>query len=171
MKRILLTLSLMIISLSLQIMTNNEGIVREIKSLYPIEWIENLEKEIKWDLVFKSISIVESGGNPSATSTSGDGLLQILPQGSGGYLDEANRLAGYEKYTDRDRFCPDKSRLIWEDVMSYWNPKKDIHKAIRFHNPNGGNGYYNKVFKVYAKLLKANQTIKEITKLKKITIA
>lgn len=166
MKRIFLTLVLMVISLSLKIMTNNQALT-DFKSLYPIEWINNLEKQIKWELVFTSISIIESKGNPLARSSSGDGLLQILPQGSGGYLDEANRLAGYQKYSNNDRFCPEKTRLIWEDVMSYWNPKKDVHKAIRFHNPNGGDEYYYKVYKVYSKLLKTNETITEIKELKK----
>lgn len=156
----------MIIRFTVKIITNDQ-ILEQIKLTYPIEWVYNFEKEIKWDLVFKSISIIESGNNPLARSDSGDGLLQILPQGSGGYLDEANRIAGYEKYQDEDRFCPEKSRSIWEDVMSYWNPKKDINKAIRFHNPNGGDEYFLKVFRVYKKLLKSNETISEINEIKK----
>lgn len=112
----------------------------------------------KWECLYQAIATVESGNNPKAVGSRGDGgIIQILPKGSGGYLDEANRLLKEDKYADKDRFCPVKSREIWNTVMKHRNPKRDIKRAIKLHNPRAGKSYYYKVIKVYYNLLISNK--------------
>ena len=72
-----------------------------------------------------------------------------MPEGSGGYLDDANRLLRERRYTDKDRFCPVKSREIWEVVMKYRNPDKSLSKAIKLHNPGAGKLYSKRVQQKY----------------------
>ena len=110
---------------------------------------------LKWEMVYQSIVFVESGNNPFAVSHKGaGGVIQILPEGSGGYLDEANRLLKEDRFTDNDRFCPVKSREIWEVVMKYRNPEKSLLKAIKLHNPKAGQWYAERVMKKYNELVK-----------------
>ena len=123
--------------------------------------IGNFNKQVadkeryKWDCVYWAISAVESEFNHLAIGSKGDGgVIQIMPKGSGGYLDEANRLLKEDKYTDKDRFCPVKSREIWEVVMRHRNPNKSLFKAIKLHNPKAGSLYLNKVIIKYEEFIK-----------------
>ena len=123
--------------------------------------IGNFNKQVadkeryKWDCVYWAIAAVESEFINSAVSSKGAaGVIQIMPQGSGGYLDEANRLLKEERYTDKDRFCPVKSREIWEVVMKYRNPGKSLSKAIKLHNPRAGSWYSKRVLAKYEEFSK-----------------
>lgn len=123
--------------------------------------VGNLNKQVadkehyKWECVYWAIASVESEFNHLALGTKGDGgIIQIMPKGSGGYLDEANRLLKEERYTDKDRFCPVKSREIWEVVMKYRNPGKSLSKAIKLHNPNAGSWYHKRVLAKYEEFSK-----------------
>lgn len=108
-----------------------------------------------WECVYWAISSVESNFNHLAIGTKGDsGIIQIMPEGSGGYLDEANRLLKKREYTDKDRFCPKKSREIWEVVMKYRNPEKSLKRAIKLHNPKATAIYSEKVMNKYNEFIK-----------------
>lgn len=109
----------------------------------------------KWEYLYIAICEVESGSNPTKVGTKGDGgIIQILPENAGGYLDEANRLLGFKRFKDKDRFCPVKSREIWEVVMKYRNPERSLLKAIRLHNPRAGKWYAERVTKKYEEFTK-----------------
>lgn len=120
------------------------------------EYLKHIpESSYRWNAIYLSIVHVESLGNHQAIGTKGDGgVLQILPEGKGGYLDEANRILGRKKFTNEDRFCPTRSREIWEVVMAHRNPDKNIDLAIRLHNPKARAWYREKVMKEYRKLIK-----------------
>lgn len=121
--------------------------------IYSEQYLEELRALQEWENIYTAIVIVESRGNPMAIGSMGDaGLLQILPEGKGGYLDEANRLVGYRKYRNEDRFCPVLTREMWEVVMLHHNPQKSLKKAIKMHNPRGGQKYADKVIREYNKL-------------------
>lgn len=109
----------------------------------------------RWECVYWAISAVESEFNHLAIGSKGDGgVIQIMPKGSGGYLDEANRLLKEERYADKDRFCPVKSREIWEVVMKFRNPQKSLLRAIKLHNPNAGSWYSKRVLAKYEEFSK-----------------
>ena len=121
---------------------------------YSPEYLSYLASVERWECLYWSIVYVESEGNPLAVGKMGDGgLLQILPKGSGGYLDEANRILGWDKFKNGDRFSPGLTREIWEVVMSYHNPTKSLKKAIKMHNPRAGKSYEEKVMKKYRELI------------------
>lgn len=112
------------------------------------------KERYKWDCVYWAISAVESEFNHLAIGSKGDGgVIQIMPKDSGGYLDEANRLLKEEKYIDKDRFSPAKSREIWDVVMKYRNPERSILKTIKLHNPRAGKWYEKRVMREYGKLI------------------
>ena len=122
---------------------------------YSEEQLRGFQLLQDWENIYTAIVIVESKNDRFAVGSKGDaGLLQILPKNSGGYLDEANRLAGYDKYRNKDRFCPVLTREIWEVVMLHHNPQKCLKKAIKMHNPRGGQKYADKVIREYEKLTK-----------------
>lgn len=89
------------------------------------------EKDWEWDLLWEAVAIEESQQNPLAKNpySSASGYYQLLR----GYVAEANQILGYDKYSYNDRFSKEKSREMIEVVQSYYNPKKDIKKAIRLH--------------------------------------
>ena len=102
------------------------------------------------DILFEAISLVESQGNPSAIGTKGDGgVLQILPKGRGGMLDEANRILSQEVFVDSDRFSKSKSKEMWMVVMNKKNPSYNIVKAAKIHNPKAPKSYLHKIIKAY----------------------
>lgn len=120
-------------------------------------YISYCKEFLKWECIYQAIAYVESKNNPKAIGVKGDGgIIQILPKGRGGYLDEANRLLKEDRFADNDRFCPEKSREIWDVVMKHRNPEKSLLKAIKLHNPRASKLYGIKVTKEYYKLLKSN---------------
>ena len=113
------------------------------------------ESSYRWDCVYWALSAVESEFNNLAVSSKGAaGVVQIMPEGSGGYLDEANRLLREKRYSNNDRFCPVKSREMWEVVMKYRNPGKSLSKAIKLHNPRAGSWYHKRVLAKYEEFSK-----------------
>ena len=105
-----------------------------------------------WENLYLSIVEVESRGDNMAISHKGAiGHIQILPKGKGGYLDEANRISGYDKYSNTDLYSSVKSREIWDIVMNHHNPERDINKAIRMHNPRAGTWYRQRILKQLSK--------------------
>lgn len=93
---------------------------------------------------------VESRGNDSATNKSAAGCMQITPI----MIDEANRLAGYAKYTYTDRFRRDKSILVFHDIMKHKNRDYNLDEACAIWNPGAGNIYRDSVQQAYDRLCK-----------------
>lgn len=102
-----------------------------------------VETPSKWDSLISALIDVESNGNPMAVNASSgaSGVLQITEI----YLRDVNRILKEERYSLDDRFDADKSVEMFMIIQNHYNPERDIDKAIRMHNPGGGDWYYNKV--------------------------
>lgn len=84
----------------------------------------------EWQQLQLAIAITESQCNPSATGKTNDGgLLQIRPI----YVSEVNRVSG-TSYTHKDVYTPSSAIDMFNRMQMYYNPEKDISKAIYYHN-------------------------------------
>ena len=100
----------------------------------------------QWDVFIEALIWVESGGNEKAIGTKDDyGVLQITPV----YVEEANRIVGYEKYYHEECFDRDYSIEIFNVVNGYYNPDKDFDIAIKLHNPKAGEWYRERILNKY----------------------
>lgn len=92
--------------------------------------------------LIKAIGKVESGGNPSVVSKNGKyvGYLQI----SKVVVDDCNRIIGTRKFNYGHRYDKEKSIEMFLIIQNYYNPSRDITKAIRIWNEGPD---YNKKFK------------------------
>ena len=123
------------------------------KQFVPLTDFELIELAIIWQ---------ESKANPNPKHSDGqsEGILQITPI----YVDEVNRILGYNKYALHDRRNPLKSHEMFLVVQNYHNPEKDVKKAVKLHNK--GKRYFEEVmdryncFKLYQEIL----TFKNISK-------
>lgn len=138
-----------LLSMVYSINKNFENINDKLDSIQSdIKLIDQIEKnEIKieideWELLYEAIIQHESKGDPKAVNKSSGaaGLIQIMPEGKGGYLDEANKPK--KIYSNNDRFDPAKTREMWDKVQKRYNPQKDIHWAMKIHNPRGSIQYH-----------------------------
>lgn len=59
-----------------------------------------------------------------------EGILQIRV----GMVDHINDIVGYRKYTYNDRFDPGKSKSMFRDFQSHYNPKGDVDIACHIWN-------------------------------------
>lgn len=99
-----------------------------------------------WDILTEAIIWVESRGNEAAVGQKDDiGVLQIRPI----FVQEANRIIGFEKYSLDDRYSRDRSIEIWNVVQQRHNPNCDHFIAIDIHNPNAPNNYVNQIIMEY----------------------
>ncbi len=104
-----------------------------------------------WNPVMEAIIQVESEGNPNAVSGNSVGVMQITPI----LVKDCNQILKKKKskkrYTMTDRYSVAKSKEMFLLIQNYYNPEKNLEKAIRLWN--GGvkysiratNGYYKKV--------------------------
>lgn len=124
---------------------------RFIENQITINNLEQLSKEFEWEMMYVAICQIESEFNPNAVNakTGASGIAQLMPI----YVKEANRLSSCQRFTLQDRFDEVKTREMFEIIQSHHNKDKCIHKAIRLHNPRGGNWYYNKVMNVYREIM------------------
>lgn len=115
-----------------------------------------------WDNLIKAISIAESNQQTDIVSKCGRyvGLLQISKIA----VRDCNRILKeinvdnktYYKYNDR--FSEEKSIEMFNIIQCYYNPEKDIEKAIRLwkggcnYSNSNTEQYYQKVLKLYEKL-------------------
>jgi len=99
-------------------------------------------EENEWNLFLQAIIWVESRGNEKAVGK-GDcvGILQLTKI----YVNEANRLLGFKKYSYDDRFDSLKSIEMFTLIQYVYNPEKDINKAMFYHNKKAGIEYKNKI--------------------------
>lgn len=97
----------------------------------------------RWASLVEALIQVESEGLADAVNerTGATGILQLMPI----YVADANRIVREERYTLEDRYSEEKSLEMFEIVQRHYNPERDIDKAIRLHNPRGGEQYKNKV--------------------------
>ena len=105
-----------------------------------------------WDYLIEALINVESNGNDTIVNKYNyGGCLQIGKS----YLKDVNRISSYQKgkiYYLNDRLNRAKSLEMFGIMQEYYNPKKNIPKAIRLHNPTAGKNYLNKVLKEYNKI-------------------
>lgn len=106
--------------------------------------VDTVYVESDWSKMVSALIKVESNGRADAVNenSGATGILQIMPI----YVAEANRISG-RNYTLEDRLDPRKSIEMFEIVQGHHNPKRNIEKAIRSHNPTAGDWYYNRVIK------------------------
>lgn len=103
----------------------------------------------EWDKLIIALSIVESNQDSLIINHLGaTGLLQIMPI----YVKDVNRILGYEKYKMSCALSATKSIEMFNIYQMYYNPNRDIHKAIQLHNPKAGEWYLNKVIRELNKL-------------------
>jgi hypothetical protein len=102
----------------------------------------NEPKPTEWELFIQALIYVESRGNSKAVGK-GDcvGILQITPI----YVKECNRLLKTEKYTNENRFDSLKSLEMFGIIQNYYNPNKDIDRAIYYHNKTAPISYSDKI--------------------------
>lgn len=86
----------------------------------------------KWGMVISAIAKVESSGNPKAVSS--DGLYVGYLQISEILVKQCNIIAGYKKYTSKDRYSKEKSIAMFIDYQEKYNPECNLEKAIRLWN-------------------------------------
>lgn len=100
------------------------------------------------ELLILSIMSVESNFNPEAEGKQGDtGILQIRQI----YVDEVNRILGYDKYTLSDAHDVDKSLEMFDILQNHHNPDGDFIKTIYYHNKS--DAYQTRIIKEYNNLL------------------
>ncbi len=89
-----------------------------------------------WELFKQALIEVESGGESSAVGSKNDlGVLQITPI----YVEEVNRLTGWNRYAHSDALDPQKSLEMFEVMQGKYNPIRSLKKALILHNPNAMN--------------------------------
>ena len=121
-----------------------------LRSIHPDTVFIETKSELDWFITKLALIKVESGFNPNAVNKSSfaGGLFQIMPQN--GFLQESNRIVGYDKYTDDSRFDVIESVQIFEIVNKHHNKMKSIEQAIQLHNPTAGEWYKERVLTEYA---------------------
>lgn len=109
-----------------------------------ISELNKIEAPTEWDIFTSALIQVESQGDRLAIGKTQDvGILQITPI----YVKEVNRILGEDKYTLDCRTDRLKSLEMFEVYQNYYNPKRDINKAIKLHNPGAGVDYKVKITK------------------------
>ena len=107
-----------------------------------------------WDVFYLALTFIESSWNPEALNPSSGalGLIQAMPEGTCGFVDEANRLIGYRKYDNSSRTDPEANRQMFDIVNYYRNPNLDFDYAIQLHNPGADPSYSRNIMNKYNEL-------------------
>ena len=119
------------------------------KILLEIEFNKEL---LRRELIFNTITIIESENNHLARNGDNIGLVQIRPI----MIKEVNTILKKNIYSNKDRYCPIKSREIFYIYTNYHTPNWNPELVTRRWNggPNGENKletlkYYLKFKKTY----------------------
>lgn len=117
-------------------------------------FLDSVNESRKWEAFIKALTWVESRHEPKAknSNTSAKGIFQQLDT----YVVEANRIVGYKKFKSKDRFEPQKAREMFDVVQSFYNPKKDIKKALKIHRGKHDKSHEKEVFKKMKEYLVEN---------------
>lgn len=115
-----------------------------------IEVVRIEKQKVDWDKLIEAIIWRESRGNNKAINHKSNavGCLQIRPI----YLKQCNKIVGYEKYKLSDRYSRSKSIEMFNVYQSHFNPNKDLHLAIKLHNPRAGYSYHRDIENKYKEL-------------------
>ena len=109
-----------------------------------------------WDAFYEALIFVESNNNLAAVNsrTGALGLIQSLPEGCAGYIDEANKILGYKKFTNELLLSDaEANRECFEIVNNKHNPTKNLELAIKLHNPKAGKSYANTIYRKMDKIV------------------
>jgi len=125
-----------------QMVSNLENQVYELENSPPkVDTVFVDSFDVDWFLLKLAMMMTESKFNPQAVSSVGaKGPLQIMDI----YVKECNRIVGYERFFDDDKTCFVKSLQMFEVIQNHHNKERSIERAIRRHNPNAGNWYYER---------------------------
>lgn len=107
-----------------------------------------------WDVFYLALTFVESSWDTMAFNPKSGalGLIQAMPEGSRGFIDEANRLLGYDKYSNASRTNASANREMFDIVNYHRNPNLDFDIAIQLHNPGADQTYKCDIMKKYNEL-------------------
>lgn len=116
-----------------------------------IEVVRIEKQTVDWNKLIEAIIWRESRGNDNSVNYKSNavGCLQITPI----YLKQCNKIAGHEKYKLSDRYSRIKSIEMFNLYQSHFNPEKDLHLAIKLHNPRANYSYHRDIEKKYKELI------------------
>lgn len=116
-----------------------------------IEVVRIEKQTVDWDKLIEAIIWRESCGDDKAINhkTNAVGCLQITPI----YLKQCNKIVGHEKYKLSDRYSRAKSIEMFNLYQDYFNPNKDLHLAIKLHNPRASYDYHIDIESKYKELI------------------
>lgn len=116
-----------------------------------IEVVKVEEQKVDWDKLIEAIIWRESRGNDNAINnkTNAAGCMQITPI----YLKQCNNIVGHNKYKLSDRYNRRKSIEMFNIYQSHFNPDKDLHLAIKLHNPRASYSYHRDIENKYNELI------------------
>lgn len=116
-----------------------------------IEVVRIEKQTVDWNKLIEAIIWRESRGNDNSVNHKSNavGCLQITPI----YLKQCNKIAGHEKYKLSDRYSRIKSIEMLNLYQSHFNPEKDLHLAIKLHNPRANYSYHRDIEKKYKDLI------------------
>lgn len=135
-------LSILLVTFGITELNKAEEVDYQTKTVF--KFSESSEKVSDWDIFVQALIQVESEGKADAVGKTNDvGILQITPI----YVEDVNRILGEERYNLSCRTDTEKSLEMFEILQSHYNPKKDIDKAIKLHNPKAPQSYRIKIMK------------------------
>lgn len=116
-----------------------------------IEVVRIEKQTVDWNKLIEAIIWRESRGNDNSVNHKSNavGCLQITPI----YLKQCNKIAGHEKYKLSDRYSRSKSIEMFNLYQSHFNPNRDLHLAIKLHNPRASYSYHRDIEKKYKELI------------------
>ena len=105
--------------------------------------------QTEWDKLIEALIHVESNGDSLIVNSIGaTGWLQIMPI----YVKDINRIIGRDEYTMNCALSGKRSIEMFNIYQDYYNPTRDIQKAIKLHNPRAGEWYKQRVINQLKKL-------------------
>lgn len=134
---------LLILLISLFLTNNN--IVSHRKTFQKKLQIKEIIKKLSdWDIFTEALIQVESEGRENAIGKKNDvGVLQLTPI----YVNEVNRILKRKVYSLHNRNNKNKSIAMFNVIQNYYNPGRNIDKAIKLHNPRAPKSYKEKILK------------------------
>ena len=97
----------------------------------------------------QAITYVESRNNDEAYNKAAGALGRLQMKKIG--VDDVNRIQGLKKakkrYRYSDRTDPKKSREMFDILQGYYNPEKNISKAIKLHRGKDSKPYREEIYK------------------------
>lgn len=142
-------LSLLSLVLSIHACNAAERIPEQSTQMVTIDFLS------EWEVFIMALIEVECERNPTVISDKGAvGPLQITQT----YIDEVNRLYRTSFILEEAKDL-NKALTIFEMMNDYYNPTRDIDKAIKLHNPGAGKWYSQRI-KERIKLIEFNEEVR-----------